>query len=29
MDLYMYSLTLNTQEYEDLTSQLFLYKIIT
>ena len=29
MDLYMYSLTLNTQEYEELTSQLFLYKIIT
>ena len=29
MDLYIYSLTLNTQEYEDLTSQLFLYKIIT
>mgnify|MGYP006891492400 CR=1 FL=1 len=29
MDLYMYSLTFNTQEYEELTSQLFLYKIIT
>ena len=29
MDLYMYSLTLNTQEYEELTSQLFLHKIIT
>ena len=29
MDLYMHSLTFNTQEYEELTSQLFLYKIIT
>ena len=27
--LNMYSLTLNAQEYEELTSQLFLYKIIT
>ena len=25
----MYSLTLDTQEYEELSSQLFLYKIIS
>ena len=29
IDLYMYSLTLDTQEYEELSSQLFLYKIIS
>ena len=28
-DLYMYSLTLDTQEYEELSSQLFLYKMIS
>ena len=29
IDLYMYSLTLDTQEYEELSSQLFLYKMIS
>ena len=29
IDLYMYSLTLDTQEYEELSSQLFLYTIIS
>ena len=29
IDLYMYSLTLDTQEYEELSLQLFLYKIIS
>ena len=29
IDLYIYSLTLDTQEYEELSSQLFLYKIIS
>ena len=29
IDLYMYSLTLDTQEYEELSLQLFLYKMIS
>ena len=29
IDLYMYSLTLDTQEYEELSSQLSLYNIIS